>query len=48
MRDSYGDEMISYRESVTGVTSEQLQGFFVGWSKPPLAVRNYDRQAGMA
>ncbi len=27
--------MIRYTESIEGVTAEQLDGFFVGWGKPP-------------
>lgn len=27
--------MIEYRDSVEGITAEQLEGFFVGWKKIP-------------
>src|SRR5689334_15924281 len=27
--------MISYLDSIDGITAEQLQGFFVGWPNPP-------------
>jgi ribosomal protein S18 acetylase RimI-like enzyme len=27
--------MISYIDSIEGITAEQLQGFFVGWPNPP-------------
>jgi GNAT superfamily N-acetyltransferase len=27
--------MISYIDSIAGITAEQLQGFFVGWPNPP-------------
>ncbi|MFZ1685094.1 MAG: GNAT family N-acetyltransferase [Candidatus Zixiibacteriota bacterium] len=29
--------MIKYQNSLDGVTEESLQGFFVGWPKPPSA-----------
>ncbi len=27
--------MISYTDSIVGISAEQLQGFFVGWPNPP-------------
>jgi hypothetical protein len=27
--------MISYTDSVAGITADKLQGFFVGWPNPP-------------
>jgi ribosomal protein S18 acetylase RimI-like enzyme len=27
--------MISYNNSITGLTTDQLHGFFVGWPRPP-------------
>jgi hypothetical protein len=27
--------MISYTDSINGITPDQLQGFFVGWPDPP-------------
>lgn len=28
--------MVTYCDSLTGITSDRLQGFFVGWPDPPL------------
>jgi ribosomal protein S18 acetylase RimI-like enzyme len=39
-------EMLSYSESATGVRSDQLAGFFVGWPNPPTPERHLDMLRG--
>jgi ribosomal protein S18 acetylase RimI-like enzyme len=38
--------MITYAESVAGVTAEQLSGFFVGWTSPPAAAQHLELLSG--
>jgi GNAT superfamily N-acetyltransferase len=34
--------MLTYRDTATGIGSDQLAGFFVGWPSPPTAERHLE------